>query len=37
VQIPKEKEAQKRLLKRLKAEILDLGIPPEHEKLIMES
>jgi MoxR-like ATPase len=37
VQIPKEKKAQERLLERLKAEILDLGIPPKHEEIIMES
>jgi MoxR-like ATPase len=37
VQIPKEKKAQERLLERLKAEILDLGIPPKHERIIMES
>jgi MoxR-like ATPase len=35
--IPKERMAQERYLKRLKADILDLGIPPEHEKIIMES
>lgn len=37
VRIPKEKKAQERLLERLKAEILDLGIPPKHEEIIMES
>jgi len=36
-QIPKEKRAQERYLNNLKADILDLGIPPEHEKIIMES
>jgi len=36
-QIPKEKKLQERYLKGLKSDLLDLGIPEKHEKIIMES
>jgi MoxR-like ATPase len=35
--IPTERRAQEIYLKNLKAQIIDLGIPPDHEKIIMES
>jgi hypothetical protein len=36
-QIPKERRLQERYLKELKSDILYLGLPEKHKKIIMES
>ena len=36
-QIPKERRLQEKYLKELKSDILDLGLPEKHKKIIMES